>query len=112
LNIIQQDTYNLHQSWWQRTLVRATGAEGKLVTLEIEVKRNAYDNQSHGSVRVLVNDNGWNNLIFVPLSELPERVRHVSYVSPRQKGVDEALMSGTKALYERAKLLLRLEEGA
>ena len=109
MNIIQQDTYLLHQSWCQRTTVRAMGFKGKPVTLEIEVKRNAYDDQSHGVVRAL-DDLEWKTLIFVPLCELPAETLAVRYTRKDKEDALRGLSLATAELYRRAKELLRLRE--
>jgi len=106
MNAIQQDTYNDQQSWCQKTLVRATGSQGQQVTLEINVRRNAYDFQCEAYVNAL-DGIKWTHLLTMPFDEWPVETRAVNYVCTKAQAL-HGMNCGTEALYRRAEALLCL----
>lgn len=74
---ISEQVYNENQSWYFERVVEVKAKGGKKHVLQIDIRRNAYDNQSYAKVKRW-NGEEWKQVIHQPISRC--ECKGISYV--------------------------------
>ena len=96
---ISKRFYNENQSW----ILNYTVGIGDEHRLLVEIRRNAYDQQSYGRVSRW-DGTRWHRVVNVPISECQCRV--VSYVQPEGKAREDLFVLDAYRLLEEAKKII------